>query len=77
MILEFREDIGQSIEGLALLMQMDPEEYARLEKDWIPPDDTLQRLCALFEWNYQDIKRLADVTPSTSCLLYTSDAADE
>ena len=60
MILEFREDIGQSIEGLALLMQMDPEEYARLEKDWIPPDDTLQRLCALFEWNYQDIKRLAD-----------------
>ena len=65
MILEFREDIGQSIEGLALLMQMDPEEYARLEKDWIPPDDTLQRLCALFEWNYQDIKRLADVTPST------------
>jgi transcriptional regulator with XRE-family HTH domain len=65
MILEFREDIGQSIEGLALLMQMDPEEYARLEKDWIPPDDTLQRLCALFEWNYQEIKRLAYNTPSS------------
>jgi len=64
MILEFREDIGQSIEGLALLMQMDPQEYARLEKDWIPPDETLQRLCTLFEWNYQEIKRLADVTPS-------------
>jgi len=64
MILEFREDIGQSIEGLALLMQMEPEEYARLEKDWIPPDETLQRLCALFEWNYQEIKRLADNTPS-------------
>ena len=63
-ILEFREDIGQSIEGLALLMQMDPEEYARLEKDWIPPDDILRRLCALFEWNYQEIKRLADNTPS-------------
>ena len=39
-------------------------EYARLEKDWIPPDDILQRLCALFEWNYKDIKRLADNTPS-------------
>ena len=63
-ILEFREDIGQSIEGLALLMQMDPEEYARLEKDWIPPDEILQRLCALFEWNYQEIKRLADNTPT-------------
>lgn len=65
MILEFREDIGQSIEGLALLMQMEPEEYARLEKDWIPPDETLQRLCALFEWNYQEIKRLTDNSPST------------
>jgi len=36
MIRKFREDIGQSTEGLALLMQMDQEEYARLEKDWIP-----------------------------------------
>jgi transcriptional regulator with XRE-family HTH domain len=63
-ILEFREDISQSIEGLALLMKMDPEQYARMEKDWIPPDDILQRLCALFEWNYQEIKQLADNTPS-------------
>ena len=65
MILEFRKDIGQSIEGLALLMQMEPEEFAQLEKNWIPPDDILQRLCALFEWNYLEIKRLADNTPST------------
>ena len=65
MILEFREDIGQSIEGLALLMQMDPEEYVRLEEDWIPPDETLQRLCALFEWNFNEIKRIADHTPSS------------
>ena len=63
-ILEFREDIGQSIEGLALLMQMDPEKYAQLEKEWIPPDEILQQLCALFEWNYQEIKRLANNTPS-------------
>ena len=64
MIREFREDIGQSIEGLALLMQMEPDEFAQLEEDWIPPDDILQRLCTLFEWNYRDIKRLADKTPS-------------
>ena len=38
-IREFREDIGQSIEGLALLMQMEPEEFARLEEGWIPPDE--------------------------------------
>jgi len=64
MILEFRENIGQSIEGLALLMQMDPEEYSELEKDWIPSDEILQRLCSLFEWNYKDIKRIADNSPS-------------
>ena len=51
MIREFREDIGQSIEGLALLMQLEPDEFARLEEDWIPPDDILKRLCALFQWN--------------------------
>ena len=64
-IREFREDIGQSIEGLALLMQMEPEEFARLEEDWIPPDEILQRLCSLFEWNYKDIKRLAYNTPNS------------
>ncbi|MBC8259299.1 MAG: helix-turn-helix transcriptional regulator [SAR324 cluster bacterium] len=65
MIREFREDIGQSVEGLALLLQLEPPEYVRLEDDWIPPDDILQRLSALFEWNYQDIKRIADNTPSS------------
>ena len=64
-IREFREDIGQSIEGLALLMQMEHEEFARLEEDWIPPDEILQRLCSLFEWNYKNIKRLADNTPNS------------
>ena len=67
-ILEFRENVGQSIEGLALLMQMDPEEYAELEKDWIPSDEILQRLCSLFEWNYKDIKRIADNSPSKNLI---------
>ena len=63
MIKEFRLSIDQSVEAIALLMQMDPEDYVRLEEDWIPPADILQRLCALFEWNYQDISRLALNTP--------------
>tara|TARA_B100000945_G_scaffold320858_1_gene332447 strand:- start:1106 stop:2092 length:987 start_codon:yes stop_codon:yes gene_type:complete len=65
MIREFRKDIGQSIEGLALLMQMEPQEFARLEKDWIPPDEILKRLCSLFEWNYKDIKRIAENSPNS------------
>ena len=68
-IREFREDIGQSIEGIALLMQMEPEEFLRLEEDWIPPDDILKRLCSLFEWNYKEIKRLAQNTPNSKLKL--------
>ena len=59
MVKEFRLSIGQSVDGLALLMQVTPAEYRLLEVDWIPPDDVLQRMCALFQWNYQDIKRIA------------------
>ena len=58
-ILEFRENVGQSIEGLALLMKMEPDEYVELEKEWIPPDNLLKKLCSLFEWNYIEIKKLA------------------
>ena len=65
MIYEFREDIGQSIEGVALLMGMEPDDYAELEKEWIPPDEILKRLCSLFEWNYKEIKKIADNSPST------------
>ena len=65
-IREFRKDIGQSVEGLALFMQMEPQEFARLEDDWIPPDEILKRLCSLFKWNYKDIKRIADNAPNST-----------
>ena len=42
MIREFREGIGQSIEGLALLLQIEPDEFAQLEEDWVPPDDIIR-----------------------------------
>lgn len=58
MVKELRESVGQSIEGLALLLQISPEEYQRLEEDWIPPDDLLERMCTLFQWNYQEIQRM-------------------
>lgn len=64
MILEFRENIGQSIEGIALLMKMEPEEYAELEKEWIPPDNILKKICTLFDWNYNEIKKIVENYPS-------------
>ena len=65
MIREFRESINQSVEALAMLLQLSPEEYTRLEESWNPPDPVLQRICTLFEWNYQEIKRIALQGPFT------------
>ncbi len=45
-------------------MQMDPEEYARLEEDWNPCGCSSTSV-RLFEWNYQDISRLAMNTPQS------------
>ena len=59
MIREFRESINQSVEALAMLLQLSPEEYNQLEENWNPPDPVLERICTLFEWNYQDIKRIS------------------
>lgn len=58
-IKEFRLSVKQSFEGVALLLDVPVDTYKRLEEDWIPPDDLLERLCTLFSWNYQDTKRLA------------------
>ena len=65
MIREFRESINQSVEALAMLLQLSPEEYTRLEESWNPPDPVLERICTLFEWNYQEIKRIALQGPFT------------
>ena len=35
MIREFRESINQSVEALAMLLQLSPEEYNQLEENWI------------------------------------------
>lgn len=66
MIKEFRESINQSPEAIAMMLQMSVDEYHALETDWIPPEELLRRMCTLFEWNFNEIKRIAQATPSVS-----------
>ena len=68
MVKEFRLSINQSAEALAMMLQITLEEYESLETDWVPPDEVLQQMCTLFEWNYQDIKRMALNTSSPSTI---------
>ena len=66
MVKEFRLSINQSVEAFAMMLQITLEEYESLETDWVPPDEFLKQMCALFEWNYNDIKRIALNTPASS-----------
>ena len=55
-IRQAREEVSQSIEGLALLLQLNPEYYEKLESGGITPDEELlKKICALFQWNYQEL----------------------
>jgi Helix-turn-helix. len=48
-IRQAREEVSQSIEGLALLLQLNPEYYEKLESGEITPDEELlKKICALF-----------------------------
>jgi transcriptional regulator with XRE-family HTH domain len=55
-IRQAREEVSQSIEGLALLLQLNPEYYEQIESGKINPDeDLLKRISTLFQWNFQDL----------------------
>lgn len=53
-----REKVGQTVEGMALLLNIDANAYIALEKGEAPNDNLLKKLCQVFEWNYSDIKQL-------------------
>ena len=46
---------GQSIEIIAMLLGITPEEYLRMEEGHIPGDDLLRRISMIYNWNYQDL----------------------
>lgn len=60
MVKEFRLSINQSVEAFAMMLQISIEDYESLEADWIPSDEVLQHMCSLFEWNYNDIRHIAN-----------------
>ncbi|MBF0277609.1 MAG: helix-turn-helix transcriptional regulator [SAR324 cluster bacterium] len=62
MVKEFRLSINQSAEAIAMMLQISKEQYEELESNWVPPDEFLKQMCSLFEWNYNDIKRIAQNT---------------
>jgi transcriptional regulator with XRE-family HTH domain len=59
MLRELREEASQSVEVMAILLNMKEEDYIAIEEGRKYPDnETLKRLCMVAEWNYYDTQRI-------------------
>ena len=64
MILNFRNSKNQSVEAMAIMLNISIEDYIRLEKDWNPPDEVLKKISILFNYNLNDLKRASLLIPN-------------
>lgn len=55
---EVREETGQSMEIIALLLGVNVETYQRLEQGDTPTDELVRRISMVYDWNYQDLLAL-------------------
>lgn len=53
-----RLDAEQTVEVMAVLLNMSIEDYLAMESWKYPDEETLKRLCLMMEWNYYDTQRL-------------------
>lgn len=52
---EVRLVTGQSTEIIALMLNIEEEEYLRIEEGAHPSDEVLRRISMVYTWNYQDL----------------------
>jgi len=55
---QVRESTGQSIDIIAMLLNVLPELYLRVEGGEAPGDDMLRRISMVYGWNYHDLQTL-------------------
>jgi transcriptional regulator with XRE-family HTH domain len=58
MLLQARVAASQTVDAMAILLNMSPEQYEQLESGRYPDDETLRRLCKMMGWNYYEAQRL-------------------
>ncbi|MEC9360310.1 MAG: hypothetical protein VX985_00575, partial [SAR324 cluster bacterium] len=55
-ILKARVHADQNVEGISILLQINPELYEQIESGIVFPDpDLLKRISSLFGWNYNEL----------------------
>ncbi|MDH4246529.1 MAG: transcriptional regulator [Deltaproteobacteria bacterium] len=55
---EVREQTGQSLEVIAMLLGLTPESYMLLEGGELPDDELLRKISMVYDWNFHDLKAL-------------------
>lgn len=53
---EVRDQSGQSIEIIALMLRIEPDAYMQLEAGDPPSDELLRRISVVYHWNYNELK---------------------
>ncbi|MGK0289026.1 MAG: transcriptional regulator with XRE-family HTH domain [bacterium] len=75
LLISAREHTGQMPEGIALILDMELNEYLSYEQGHIPREGILQKISSIFGWNYNELKTFLkrqsfagvtiDTTPAT------------
>jgi len=58
MLLQARVSANQTVDAMAILLNLSPDQYEQLESGKYPDDETLRRLCKMMGWNYYEAQRL-------------------
>ena len=80
-IKQARVEADQNVEGMSLLLQINPEYYQQIESgDAVPDPELLKRISTLFGWNYHEIlnreknAQLSQLQPTVT-ILESSDSS--
>lgn len=63
---EVRQATGQTMDIIAMLLNIDQEAYQRMEEGELPNDDILRRISMVYDWNYHDLLALLRSQQATS-----------
>lgn len=53
-----RTETGQAVDIIAMLLNIDPDDYRRMEAGEHPNDELLRRISIIYDWNYYDLLTL-------------------
>ena len=83
-IKQARVEADQNVEGMSLLLQINPEYYQQIESgDAVPDPELLKKISTLYGWNYHEIlnreksEQLSQLQPTVTILKSSDSSVNE